>query len=71
MRDYFNATNAVQIYLPRELDNRLTWGVSGGRGDAAIGIGYARRVTENADVVAGVGKSNDSVVWKIGISAEF
>ena len=70
-RAYVLSSNAVQIYLPREADNRLTWGVSTGQGDVGVGLGYARRFTENSDLTVGVGVSQGTYVWKFGISAEF
>ena len=70
-REYVLASNAVQIYLPREKDNRISFGASTGNNHKGFGVGYARRLNEASDFTVGVGKSGDTYVWKFGLSAEF
>ena len=71
-RDYLNASNAIQIHLPRSERNRLTAGVSGGNSDAAVGLGYARRLDDTYDFTVGLGRAGGgTVVWQFGVSGEF
>lgn len=65
------ASNAVQIYLPREQDNRFTVGATVHDGYKGFGLGYARRLNEASDFTLGIGKSGNTYVWKLGLSAEF
>lgn len=71
-RDYLNASNAIQIHLPRSERNRLTAGVSGGNSDVAVGLGYARRLDDTYDFTVGLGRAGGgTTVWQFGVSGEF
>ena len=71
IKDYVSAYNAIEAHLARDKNNRVTWGVAGGNGQVGVGMGYARRIGDNADATLGVGRAGDETVFKFTLSGEF
>jgi len=68
---YLAASEAVQIHLPQNQNQRFTIGMSTVHSQTGLGIGYAWMDDDDIALTVGIGRSGGENLGKIGFSFEF